>query len=379
MQRIGLLVLLLCLAMGAQAATPDQASTEAKIKKLQHNIATLQKSIDSRKGKQHDVEVALRKSEREISRIHKALRRIDRELAQFGDDLTHINARADELEKKIRANRKRIVNLLREAYKQGQQPRLQTLLEQRDPERGERMLHYYDRINEELVAQLSEFQKQKDELEATHEQAHDKKADIRARRADLKKQEAALTHARATRKSTLTKLANAQKRDLKRLSSLKADQQQLREVLKGIQRSLEVAELAPVDQAFAKVKGKLPWPVSSRRVLRSYGSKSDGVAYGGMLLAAKAGAPVKAVHAGRVVFSDWLRGYGLLMIIDHGNGYMSLYGHNESLLKDTGTWIRAGQTIATAGDSGGFDTTGLYFAIRHKGNSVDPIVWLKRR
>ncbi|MGH8354425.1 MAG: murein hydrolase activator EnvC family protein, partial [Pseudomonas sp.] len=129
----------------------------------------------------------------------------------------------------------------------------------------------------------------------------------------------------------------------------------------------------------AKARGKLPWPVDGQLVAR-YGTPRGGdtrTKWDGVLIGASAGSQVRAVHGGRVVFADWLRGAGLLVILDHGNGYLSLYGHNQSLLKDAGELVEAGEPIATVGTSGGQDTPALYFAIRQQGRPSDPAQWCR--
>ena len=164
--------------------------------------------------------------------------------------------------------------------------------------------------------------------------------------------------------------------DSAKLKQLKLDQKRLQALLKEIEKSLNFATIVS-DKAFKTLKGKLPWPLKGR-VKQGFGSVRDNIRYDGLWIQAKESAPVKAVHHGRVVFADWLRGYGLVLIVDHGSGYMSLYGYNQSLLHDIGDWVSAGEVVATAGNSGGRDTNGLYFAIRYKGKPSNPRRWLKK-
>ncbi len=157
---------------------------------------------------------------------------------------------------------------------------------------------------------------------------------------------------------------------------MKADQERLQGIIEQLQQSLEKADLDWQNTAFRSLKGKLQWPVSGR-LAAGYGSRNaQGMKSEGIVISAPAGRPVAAVHHGRVVFSDWLRGFGLLIIIDHGSGYMSLYGHNQTLLKEVGDWVAAQEPIATVGDSGGLSDAGLYFAIRYKGRPYNPQPWL---
>jgi septal ring factor EnvC (AmiA/AmiB activator) len=145
----------------------------------------------------------------------------------------------------------------------------------------------------------------------------------------------------------------------------------LRDIFADIPQNLAGAE------PFAALRGKLRWPLRGRVAEKFSAGTGGGQVSQGVLIAAKSGSEVHAVSHGRVVFADWLRGYGLLLIVDHGDGYMSLYGYNETLLKDVGDWVDAGTVVATSGDSGGRPTPGLYFELRYKGKAVDPSYWLK--
>jgi len=165
----------------------------------------------------------------------------------------------------------------------------------------------------------------------------------------------------------------------KELERLKEQQGGLEKLVRELRRALERAPKFPTDSkdAFAKLRGRLTWPVAGR-LAASYGqTRAGGVKWDGMLLTGAQGSPVRAVYHGRVVYADWLSGLGLLIIVDHGDGYLSLYGHNERLYKDVGERVTAGDTIATLGDSGGRPRPELYFEIRKGGRPVDPRPWFK--
>jgi murein hydrolase activator len=174
-------------------------------------------------------------------------------------------------------------------------------------------------------------------------------------------------------------LANLEKESSNRSATLKRlqrQQNQLEQLLRDLSRAIEAAPYDPND-AFAKLRGKLSWPVSGR-VETAFGEAiAGGLKSNGIQIAADRGNPVSAVHEGRVIYADWLPGRGLLIIVDHGNGYLSLYGHNEQLFKQAGATVRAGETIGAAGDSGGRSQSGLYFEIRRAGKPVDPRPWFR--
>jgi septal ring factor EnvC (AmiA/AmiB activator) len=162
------------------------------------------------------------------------------------------------------------------------------------------------------------------------------------------------------------------------VDQLKANQSALEKVLRAVQESMADLPANLGNSPFASLQGKLKWPAQGRMVHHFGAYREQGaLRWNGVLIAAPPGSPVRAVHHGRVVFADWMRGFGNLIIVDHGGGYMSLYGHNESLLKGPGDWVRGGETLATSGNSGGQSQAGLYFEIRHKGTPVNPARWCR--
>ncbi|WP_417580957.1 murein hydrolase activator EnvC family protein [Nitrincola sp.] len=366
---------LLCLASPAWAQ--DQQATQAQLDRLKQEVAQVQRRIADQERQRQDEQQALAQAEREIGRVTAELRTLDHELVQLDTDMQGLQSQREALETALVERRGLIEQLIQEQYRQGRQPRLQLLLKQEDPERLDRMLRYYDYLNAELTEQLQAYQQQLDSLGTTRAQIGSTEQQIADRRSQLETEQQHLQKARADRQAAVAQLATAQQQEQQRLAALRRDQEAMEALLADIQRSLEAARLAQDRQDFARLKGALPWPLQGR-ILRSYGHQRSGVAFEGLLIAGQAGAEVKAVHHGRVVFSDWLRGYGLVLILDHGSGYMSLYGHNQTLLFEPGDWVTTGQAIATAGNSGGHEETGLYFSIRHQGTPVNPSQWLKQ-
>jgi septal ring factor EnvC (AmiA/AmiB activator) len=190
---------------------------------------------------------------------------------------------------------------------------------------------------------------------------------------------AKLQSARERRGRALVSLETESKSRAKELERLKEQQGGLEKLVRELRRALERIEKFPTDSkdAFARLRGKLAWPVAGRLVASFGQTRAGGVKWDGVLLAGTQGTPVRAVYHGRVVYADWLSGLGLLTIIDHGDGYLSLYGHNERLYKEVGERVTAGDTIATVGDSGGRPRPELYFEIRKAGKPVDPRPWFK--
>lgn len=370
-------LLLCCWVLIPVASAQDAQATAAQLERLKRDIAQLQQRVADREKQRQDEQQGLAQAERSINRVMTDLRALDQELQQLDVNMQDLQAQRTELETALAERRELVEQLIQEQYRQGRQPRLMLLLKQEDPERLDRMLRYYDHLNLELTQQLQTYQQQLQQLGQTHQDIGSTEQQIAERRERLTAEQQQLEKARADRQAALTRLNQVQQEEQQRLTSLRRDQQELEALLAEIQRSLEASRLAQDSQEFATLKGRLPWPVQGN-LLRTFGSQRSGVSFEGLLIAGRTGADVRAVHHGRVVFSDWLRGYGLVMILDHGGGYMSLYGHNQTLLREPGDWVSAGQAIATVGNSGGHEETGLYFAIRHQGKPVNPSEWLSR-
>ncbi len=365
------------LMMPSVLMAQDAQATAAQLERLKRDVAQLQQRIAAREKERKDEQQALADAERAINRVSAELKSLDDELQTLNENMQGLQSQRVSLEAALDERRALINQLIQEQYRQGRQPRLQLLLKQEDPERLDRMLRYYDHLNAELTQQLKTYQDQLESLGTTRSQIGSTEEQIALRRQQLSEEQAQLEKAKSDRQAAIARIAQVQQQEQQRLTSLRRDQQELENLLAEIQKSLEAARLAQDSQQFANLKGRIPWPIEGR-LLRTYGSQRSGVAFEGLLIGGNTGAQVRAVHQGRVVFSDWLRGYGLVMILDHGGGYMSLYGHNQTLLRQPGDWVTSGQPIATVGNSGGHEEVGLYFAIRHQGRPVNPSEWLSR-
>lgn len=370
--------LVLCLPLSLPQAAQDPVATEKQLQTLKEQISRLQRQVGKRQEDLKSAQSELRRFDREIGAVTAELDRLQQELAQLeqhrgglGDDESRLLSALQEREERIRL-------LLQEQYRLGRQPGIQLILSQRDPQQFTRMLRYYDSVSEGLARQLEQFSQKLAELEQTRSEISRTDGELIKTRDELLQKREKLKQARAGQAKVLARLQRSQQQDQSKLGQLRKDQKQLESVLAEIRRSLEKARLQADDLKFSQRKGKLDWPVKGS-IRRAFGSQVDNVSYKGVLISTRAGTRVRAVHHGRVVFADWLRGYGLVLILDHGGGYLSLYGHNDSLLREPGEWVGTGEAVALAGSSGGNGETGLYFAIRHQGRSVDPVSWLGKR
>lgn len=376
-QLIKFIPLLLGLLLSPYVVADKQAETEKQIKQLKQRITTLQKNLRLQEGESRSLSKTLRDSEVKIGRLAKQIQKLDKQLSGLGQHAENLEERRDALKAELKTRAQLIETQVAKQYQMGNQARLQLLLTQRDPDTLDRTLRYYDFVNDALKHDMQQFRAKLAALSGTERELSDTEKDMVAKRAELKREVTALQASRDKRKLALVALKKALGSDKNRLKQLSLDQKRLQAVLDEIEKSLNFASLVKENKNFSELKGKLPWPLKGR-VKRNYGTVQNNIRYDGIWINARSASSVKAVHHGRVVFSDWLRGYGLVLIIDHGSGYMSLYGYNQSLLLETGDWVSAGDTIATVGNSGGRTDNGLYFAVRYKGKSSNPRRWLTR-
>ena len=415
---------LVCLLQPAFA--DERAQTQQQLDATRQDITELKKLLGKLQEEKSGVQKDLRGTETEMGKLEKQVQELQKELKKSESELERLDAEKKKLQS-ARVEQQRLIAIqARAAYQSGRQEYLKLLLNQEHPEKVSRTLTYYNYLNRTRLDQLATFNDTLREIREVEQGIQQEQSDLVARREDLEKRQAELAEVRKERQAALAKI-NADYRDKSReIENREQDQAALNKVLKTIEETLArqareaeearqrqlaearaaeareaarrqaqsepkaprpsnapelaVSSAAPAyGGAFANARGKLPWPVDGRLVARFGSARGDDprAKWDGVLIAAGAGTRVKAVHDGRVVFADWLRGAGQLVIIDHGNGYLSLYGHNQSLLKSAGDVVKAGDAIATVGASGGQEASALYFAIRQQGRPTDPVIWCR--
>ena len=240
------------------------------------------------------------------------------------------------------------------------------------------MLKYYEILSHSRTEKIQEFVTTLNRLNTLEPQILAETESLRKNYQALKREQQNLQQSQAKRVQTLAKLDAELSSSEKRLAAMQEDRKRLEQVLSRVFQEINAQELAVNRGEFSKLKGQLPWPLKGK-TLNNYGERRAGteLLWQGLQIGAKRGSEVIAVHHGQVVFSDYLRGQGLLLIIDHGAGFMSLYAHNDHLYKELGEWVDAGEVIAAAGNTGGRKDTALYFELRVNGKPTNPQVWLR--
>ena len=373
MRHLLTLPLLILLAMPAFSASKDP---EADLKRVQQQIEALQRSVRDDVTRQDKLSAKLRESEEQVGAARQRLAAARQRIAESDQRIRDLASERAAWERKQEAQREELAAELRTAYVTGKEEHLKLLLSQKDPAALGRMLVYYSYFGRARAGRIAEIEEAVRRIEAL---AADEQAE-RERLAVLEQQRqeelAAVDAARAERERALAALQGQIKSNKDSLARLKREARGLEKLVADLRRALSQAA-APGGQPFAKVKGKLPWPVPGRIVAAFGQPRGGGMKWSGVLIATERGTEVRAPYAGRVVYSDWLPGLGLLLIIDHGGGYMTLYGHNEQLYKAAGEAVAAGEVIATVGDSGGQARPELYLEVRKGTAAQDPRRWFR--
>lgn len=371
--------LALVITIACEAASERQAKEE-ELKQLRQRIASLQQDLEAVRGRYDVLRRELRRSERQIGNLSRKLKHLDDQLASQQHEMAELQKRARQLQKSVAAQRNYLAGQIRASYAMGRQEYMKILLNQESPSTIGRVMTYYDYLNKARADRIQSLGKTMRELEQVKNELEAKTERLRSLREQRAREKSELEVSRGEREKVVRQLKAEIKDKDQSLSGMMRDEQELKELIRALSEALEDIPAEPGNRKpFAKLKGKLKWPVSGPMVA-SYGSqrKLGKLTWQGVMIGAKSGQEVRAVSHGRVAFADWLRGYGLLIIIDHGDGYMSLYGHNQSLYKEAGDWVEPAEIIATVGDSGGQDHTGLYFEIRKDGQPTNPVRWCRR-
>ncbi|MDY7530395.1 murein hydrolase activator EnvC [Pseudomonas sp. Bout1] len=421
---------LVCLLQPAFA--DERAQTQQQLDATRQDITELKKLLGKLQEEKSGVQKDLRGTETEMGKLEKQVQELQKELKKSESELERLDGEKKKLQS-ARVEQQRLIAIqARAAYQNGRQEYLKLLLNQQNPEKFARTLTYYDYLSKARLEQLKSFNETLRQLANVETEIANQQSQLLDQKSALDSQRDELDKVRKERQQALAKLNDDVKARDAKLQAREQDQADLGKVLKTIEETLarqareaeqarqkallaqqeaekkrerEAAEAvasatdapAPRKPAraapgplvssagesfggpFASARGKLPWPVDGRLLARFGETRGDDTRakWDGVMISAGAGTQVHAIHGGRVVFADWLRGAGLLVILDHGNGYLSLYGHNQTLLKAAGDVVKAGESISTVGNSGGQDTPALYFAIRQQGRPSDPAQWCR--
>ncbi len=394
-----LLALIWPLCAGADQADRKQSELDA----LKRRLQTLQQEFRTTQAHRKEAVDELRQSERAISSAVSQLRRLDSERQRTQRDLQTLTQQADAAAARIREQQARLAQALKGVYRRGQGDALKLILNGEDPNQSARDLRYLAHLSRAQHEMIETLRADLAQLAALQQQAAQKSTELTQLQAARETEQKKLLADKRAREQVLQKLSAQIRQQQRQISNLKRDERSLTQLVERLnrlmaqqaqkrqaekeaagqpRRGVAVNTETPVafrtDRPFSGLKGSLRLPVAGE-LMNRFGAPREGggLSWKGLFIRAAEGTVVKAIAAGQVVFSEWLRGFGNLIIVDHGEGYMSLYSNNESLYKQVGERVQPGDAIATVGNSGGQPDTGLYFEMRHQSRPVNPLLWVK--
>ena len=416
------LLLILGLALpwaGAVAATSPNAAKD-ELRELKSKIDAVQKRIAEAEESKSEVSDALRQSERAISDANRALSDLTDRSRGANAALAGLTREIERAEREVRRHQAALGQLVYQRYVAGRPETLAVLLNGGDPNAVARQLHYLTYVARARGEAIARLRTETERLEKLAGEAREQATELAAITAEQAAQRKRLEQEKRSRAQVLTRISRDIERQRQQIGTLKRDETRLTRLIDQLARELararkpkpptrearpderrapttregrrqesapsarvkidRVPEPGTADGTFGQLRGKLALPVRGELAGRFGSPRQDGgVVWKGLFIAARPGEEVRAVAAGRVVFADWLRGFGNLLIIDHGDSYLSLYGYNETLFKQVGETIRGGERVAAVGNTGGHPESGLYFEMRHEGRPFDPMTWVSVR
>jgi len=390
-----LLALFFLLLLAIPAAHPaESGAKEKELRELRGRIEALQKRLADAEGTKSEAADALKESERAISDANRELRELGPQSKEINRQLAALNAEARRGEAELQGQQTLLARLLYQHYLGGHAESLKLLLNREDPHDISRRLHYFGYISRARAELIAGLRASLTQLKGLSEEVEHKAAELAAVTARQRAQRSRLEREKSARNQVLTKISRDIERRRREIGTLKRDETRLARLVESLAKLMarqkpkpaprlkneRVPQASAGESPFLRLKGTLRLPVRGELANRFGSPRSGGgVVWKGLFIASGAGEEVRAVADGRVVFADWLRGFGNLLIVDHGDSYMSLYGNNEALYKRVGEAIRGGEPIATVGASGGNAESGLYFELRHEGRPLDPLEWVNIR
>ena len=360
------------------AAQSDEEETRQQLQQLDVDISRITAEISMASQRQTALQTQLKQAEVELGTLQREIAKNQRAFANSNRELVDLKEQRTVHEKARDEQQARIAVELKTAWQVGRQGQIKVLLSQKSPHTMARSLGYYRYFFQARNTMIGEYRENLRQLVALQRRIDITVAEIEARGQTLEQQQVNLNTAQAERKQAVTQLAQSISSSSAQLKQKQLDRQQLEDLLQAIEEVIVDLDVPANYATFASAKGSMAWPVNGKQTNQFGRSRNAGkMQWQGITITAEKGTAVNAIHHGRVVYADWLRGSGLLLIIDHGDGYMSLYAHNDSLLLEVGEWVTAGSPVSTVGNSAGMEQTAVYFEVRHNGKPTNPANWCK--
>jgi len=373
-----LIIFFVSYASYSNVIAADVANKTKELTGLQTRIKKVNQKLNELKSKKSALLSELKSLDMQYGKSAVFLKQLESHIKQQRIVLEESQQQIEEKLHQIDSQKHVLELQVKAAYGMGRNEKLKLMLNQQDPALSGRVMVYYDYFNKSRLKEISKINLDLRQLRDLEAQRLKEAALLEEKLEKRKLERIVLLETKTGRKALLVKINGQFASKKQQLSRYKASEKRLKSLISSLQQTMDdfPFEEGAVKE-FARLKGKLPWPTKGKLVKR-FGAQRSESKWDGVLIRAKEGANIRVVTRGRVVYADWLRGYGLLTIIDHGKGYMTLYAFNQSLYKSVGDWVDAGTIIASVGQSGGQTDTGLYFGIRKKGKPVNPVKWCRK-
>ncbi|TCV85196.1 murein hydrolase activator EnvC family protein [Sulfurirhabdus autotrophica] len=390
---------LFIIAIACTLTFPLHAAPKKELQDVRGRIETLKKDINTAEETRSEAADELKQSEQTISKLARSLHELSQKQNEVKLALTQLDAESQKTQNEIKTLQEQVNQILYQQYLHGPQDHMTALLNQKDPNQIARQLYYFSFIARARADLIQSLQTNLTQLASLSQRTEEKNLEMSRIRNEHIAQQKQLEAEQNSRKQVLSRIAKQIDSQRKEVNRLQRDEKRLTSLIEKLSKIAarrppkptpaptpapssklvinKTPDASVADTPFLRLKGKMNLPVTGELTNRFGSQREDsGAQWKGLFIKAHSGQPVKSVASGTVVFADWLRGFGNLIIVDHGNSYMSLYGNNESLYKQAGDAIRAGDTIATVGNSGGNPTAGLYFELRYQSKPFDPLSWV---
>lgn len=358
----------------------QEQPSQADLALLAETISEVQTQIENTRQQRSSVEIEIEANEKAINDIKQSILNMQGLISNEQAKLAELEQRSADLFTQKSAQETLIGQYILAAYQNGKEEYLKLLLNQQSISSSTRVLQYYQYFNDARSNKIDEFQETLVEIDAISSEIQESSKNLSAQRDTLFEQQSRLDQSQDQRRGLLAELNIALANRSNELSQLEIQYDEMALLIEELSRAILEISFGNQDEAFENLRGSLPWPLQGS-LLNSFGANYElgDLNWEGITIAGNSGEQVNAIHHGRVIYSDWFASSGLLLIIDHGDGYMSLYAHNQLLYKEVGEWVTAGETIAAVGNTGGRSENGVYFEIRYNGIAQDPVNWLVKR